>query len=102
MTDETMRVEGEILAYESRQRRMGELLDRARRHAVGPAEHVETRAQLDRLGEEYGRRSAALERLKGRDRSEWLADEIEQLGPMVVWDELAAQLETLVEKLTKH
>jgi hypothetical protein len=31
-----------------------------------------------------------------------LADEIEQLGPMVVWDELAAQLETLVEKLTKH
>jgi hypothetical protein len=102
MTDETMRIEGQIPAYESRQRHAQELLKRAREHVSTTPEHAEARAQLDRLGQEHARLSAVLDRLKGRDRSEGLAGEIEQLGPMAVWEELAAQLETLVERLTKH
>jgi hypothetical protein len=40
--------------------------------------------------------------MKGRDPSDWRAEEIGQAGPMGIWDALAEQLETLVEKLTKH
>jgi hypothetical protein len=102
MTDETTRTEGQMLAYESRQRHMDELFERARENLSDAPEHAEARTRLDRLAEEQGRRSAVLHRLKGRDPSEWLADEIQHLGPMAVWDELAAELETLVEKLTKY
>jgi len=102
MTDETTRVEGQILAYESRQRHMDELFARAREHVGDDPERAEVRTLLDRLGQEQGRRSAALDQLKGRDASEWSAGEIDQLGPMAVWDTLAAELETLVEKLTRH
>jgi uncharacterized protein HemX len=102
MTHETMRIEGQILAYASRQRHAEDLLERARMHVGDAQEHAEVRSQLDGLGEEHSRLSAALDRLKGRDPSEWLPDEIEQLGPMAVWDALAAELEPLVERLTKH
>ena len=102
MTDETTRVEGQMLAYESRQRHMDELLERAGENLSDAPEHSEARTLLDRLADQHGRRSAVLDRLKGRDESDWSADEIDQLGPMAVWDTLAAELETLVERLTKH
>ena len=102
MTDETTRIEGQILAYESRQRQMDELFERAREHLGDGVEHAESRTQLDRLAEEHGRRSAVLDRLKGGAPADWSADEIDQLGPMAVWDTLAAELEALIERLTKH
>jgi len=40
--------------------------------------------------------------MKSRDPSDWRAEEIEQAGSMRIWDALAEQLETLVEKLAKH
>jgi hypothetical protein len=67
MSDETTRVEAQILTYESRQRRIDELFERARENLSDAPDHAEARAQLDRLSEEHGCRSAALDRLKGRD-----------------------------------
>ena len=101
MTDETTQIEGQILAYESRQRHMDALFERARKQAGDAPEDAEARTLLERLAQEQGRRSDTLDRLKGRDPSQWLADEIDQLGPIAVWDTLAAELEALVEKFTK-
>jgi hypothetical protein len=70
MTHETMRIEGQILAYASRQRHAEDLLERARVHVGDAQEHAEVRSQLDGLGEEHSRLSTALDRLKGRDPSE--------------------------------
>jgi hypothetical protein len=102
MTDETTRIEGQILAYESRQKQIDELFERAHEHAGDAPEHGESRTQLNRLAEQHGHRKVALDRLKARAPSEWSADEIDQVGPMAVWDTLAAELETLIERFTKH
>jgi hypothetical protein len=102
MTDITQMAEQNILAYESRQKHTEELLARARAHVGEGDEHTEARAHLDRLTQEHSRLSDELDALKRRDPSDWRAEEIEQSGPMGIWDALAEQLETLVEKLTKH
>ena len=63
---------------------------------------AEARVDLDRITREHSRLSDELVALKGRAPSDWRAEEIEQAGPMGIWDALAEQLETLTEKLTKH
>jgi len=102
MTDLTQMVEQNILAYESRQKHTDELLARARAQVGEGPEHAEARADLDRLAAEHGRLSDELAALKGRAPSDWKEEEIERSGPMGIWDALAEQLETLIEKLTKH
>jgi predicted nuclease with TOPRIM domain len=102
MTDITQMVEQHILAYESRQKHMEELLARARAHVGEGAEHAEARAHLERITQEHSRLSEGLDALKRRGPTDWREEEIEQAGPMGIWDALAEQLETLVEKLTKH
>jgi hypothetical protein len=102
MTDITQMVEQHILAYESRQKHMDELLARARAQVGDGPEHAEARADLDRITREHSRLSDELVAMKGRAPSDWRAEEIEQAGPMGIWDALAEQLETLTEKLTKH
>jgi hypothetical protein len=95
-------VEQHILAYESRQKHMEELLARARAQVGEEPEHAEARADLDRITREHSRLSDELVALKRRAPSDWRAEEIEQAGPMGIWDALAEQLETLTEKLTKR
>jgi hypothetical protein len=101
MTDITQMVEQHILAYESRQKHMEELLVRARAQVGDGPEHAEARGHLDRITQEHRRLSEELAALKRRDPSDWRAEEIEQAGPMGIWDALAEQLETLVEKLIR-
>jgi len=102
MTDITQMVEQHVLAYESRQKHMDELLAHAREHVGEGPEHAEARTHLDRLTQEHSRLSEELDALKRREPSDWREEEIEQAGPMGIWDALAEQLETLIEKLTKH
>jgi hypothetical protein len=102
MTDITQMVDQHILAYESRQKHMEELLARAQAHVSERAEHAEARADLDRITREHRRLGEELDALKRRDPSDWREEEIEQAGPMGIWDALAGELETLIEKLTRH
>ena len=92
-----------ILKYESLQKHTAELLAHARKHIASEPENNDVHVQTERLAREHDRLSANLDELKRRrDSGELLEDEIEQAGPMSVWEILGQDLEKLVEKLTNH
>lgn len=88
-------VEQHIREYESRQRHVDELIERAHK-GVGKAgeELADIRQTHDKL-------SGELEELKARPITDWKADEIKESGPMGILYALAQKLESLVEKLEK-
>jgi len=90
-------VEQHIREYESRQKHVDELIERAHGHAgdtEGSTELSDIKQQRDKL-------SGELEKLKRRALSDWERSEIEQAGPLGIWSALAQQLEKLVERLER-
>ena len=94
-------MEQNILEYESRQKHAQELVIHARELVERrPGDDV-TRTQIERLTQEHNHLSRQLDQLKENKQLNTLQDKnINDAGPMVVWDILAGDLEKLVEKLT--
>ena len=86
-------VDQHIREYESRQRHVDELIERA--HAAGGS---------DQLANLTGQRDAlvnTLKRIKDRPMSDWEKEMINQAGPLAPVYALAEQLERLVESLER-
>lgn len=89
-----------ILEYESRQKHAQELLASARQLVGHGPEHDDARMQIERLAQEHDRLGRQLDQFKERRQLKDLQDKnINDAGPMAVWDILAGDLESLVEKL---
>jgi polyhydroxyalkanoate synthesis regulator phasin len=101
MTVTTQMVEQHILESESGRKHVDELLARARQRPGEGPEHADVWGQLDALTKEHGRLGDQLEEFKKRNIDDWREEEIEQAGPMGIWDALAEDAEKLVEKLEK-
>ncbi|MFO8024305.1 hypothetical protein [Thiohalophilus sp.] len=84
--------------YQARLKRLDELLARARQKQI---ESVEHKAELNKLAERREELATHLEKIEQIPAEDWQEEEIEQAGPMGVWDAVAQQLEKLVEKLEK-
>jgi len=94
-------VQQHILESESGRKHVDELLARARQGTGEGLEHADARARLDALTKESGRLGDHLEELKNRNIDDWREEELEQAGPMGIWDALGEDAEKLVEKLEK-
>lgn len=84
--------------YQARLKRLDELLARARQKQIESAEHE---AELKKLAERREELARHLEQIEPIPAEDWQEEEIEQAGPMGLWDSVAQQLEKLVEKLEK-
>jgi hypothetical protein len=89
MTDITQLVEQHILEYESRQRHINELLERARERTSAGPEQAAVRSQLDELEKERDRLSNQLDQLKRKNPNDWREEEVKNEGPLAIWDILA-------------
>ncbi len=92
-------VQQHISEHESRLKHLDELMDRAHQ-ALRKGNHPQDLAQqLATLKQERDKLSGHLETLRSKAPEDWRTEEIEQAGPMGVWDVLALQLEKLVERM---
>ena len=100
MKDIGQLAEQHILEYESRQKHVDELLVRARTASEAP-EHADIRDRLQQLEQEQDRLAIRLDELRLTNLDNWREEGIEKSGLMGLWDALAQQAETLVERLEK-
>ena len=99
MTELNQLVQQHILEHESRLKHVDELLQRAQQ---GVAKTAGSEAeQLASIKQERDRLAGHVETLKVRPPEQWTEEEFEKVGPMVIWDTLAQQLEKLVERLER-
>lgn len=82
--------------YESRLMHIDELMRRA---SQGVIERPEFADELSEIRREREALLKDLNSIKRRSQEEWQSEEIEQAGPMVIWDAVAKRLEKLVEKI---
>jgi hypothetical protein len=101
MKDITQLAEQNILEYKSRQKHIDTLLEQAHKSIGEGPEHAEARDQLAELKKHRDKLVDHLDDLKRRKPDEWLEEELEQSGPLMIWDEVAHQIEKLVERFEK-
>ncbi len=97
MTKYSQLAEQHITEYESRLKHIDELLSRARQGV--PDEQHELAPELEDLTAKRETLAKHLEEMRSKTFEEWQEKEIEQAGPMGVWDVVAQKLEELTEKL---
>jgi len=88
-----------IREYESRLLHIDELLHRVDKGKEEYASKSEIDIQLEELRAEREKLSQHIEDLKQKSFNEWQVTEIEQAGPMIIWDAVAKRLEKLVERI---
>jgi len=101
MTNVDRMAEQHILEYESRQKHIGELLERVREKTAVGAGYSDVRARLEEIQKEQDRLIVRLDELKLKNLDNWRVEEIERSGLMGLWDALAQQVEKLAERLDK-
>ena len=98
MHDMEQLVEQHIREYESRQKHIDELLQRAEKHAQDKPELHEDLTQIEGKYEEMVNK---VQDFKQGHIDEQAIQAIEEAGPMGVWFGLISELETLIEELEK-
>lgn len=92
-------VEQHILEYEARLKHMNEMMARAEQ-SIHSSPQAETLGdELENLEKERSRLLSHIDQIKQKTRAEWQVETIEEAGPMIVWEAVAKQLESLVERL---
>jgi uncharacterized coiled-coil DUF342 family protein len=99
MTDFNQLVEQQINQYESHLKHIDELLERASKGAAGSQERADIHAQIASVKNERDRFARHIEALKRRSTDDLQEEMIEKSGPMGIWDTLAQQLESLLERI---
>ena len=91
-------IQQHILEHEMRLKHVDTLLERAQ-HGVAKTSSGDTAEQLARAKAARDELSSQVEQYKQRPPEQWSEAEFESKGPMIVWDNLAKQLEKLVERM---
>lgn len=94
-TDEL--VEEHIRLYESHLKHIDELDRQARKRMSGHPQASKIGTELEQL--EKGRQDLMrhIEQLKRTARNDWQESQIEEVGPMIIWEAAAKRLEKLLE-----
>ena len=91
-------IQQHILEHEMRLKHVDALLDRAQ-HGIAQTGSGNTAGQLAQAKAARDQLSSQVEEYKQRPPERWSEAEFESKGPMIVWDNLAKQLEKLVERM---
>ncbi|MGD8310751.1 MAG: hypothetical protein PVG98_15050, partial [Chromatiales bacterium] len=78
-----------------------ELLERARAAVAKTPERTDVGTELAGLEQHRDALAEHVEELRRRPVEDWRKEEIEQSGPMGIWDAVAQQIERLVERLER-
>lgn len=101
MTDVTHLAEQHIRAHEARLEHIDELVQRVRKGAGDLPEFAQVHTELEKMIRERDRQAVRIDDMRARAAEQWREEEIGRSGLMGVWDALAQQLETLVEKVER-
>lgn len=101
MTTKEHLVEQHIREYESRQKHIDELIDRAHEASARLADDHTLKIELEKVKDRHQELVKETEKLKRMPLEHWREDTIRSAGPMAVWDVLAQKLEDMVERLEK-
>ena len=101
MTDVAHLAEQHIREQESRLQHIDELVERARKGAGSAPGFAHIYTELDDLVRRRDQNAVKLDDYKTRAAEKWREEEIEKSGLMGIWDALAQQLETLIEKVER-
>jgi hypothetical protein len=99
MTNFTHLTEQHMLEFESRLKHIDELLTRAKEGVTG--EQEDQAAELKELTSKREKLADQLTEMRLKPGEDWQEKEIEQAGPMGIWDAVALQIENLIERLGK-
>ncbi|MGD8910285.1 MAG: hypothetical protein PVI92_13160 [Chromatiales bacterium] len=97
MTKYAHLAEQHIVEFESRLKHIDELLARANEDVTD--EGHELAGELKELTSKREELAGHLEKIRRKSLEDWQEKEIEQAGPMGIWDAVAQQLERLIERL---
>ena len=86
-------VEQHVREYESRLKHVDELVDRAK-----ATEHPEVHKELENLMPQRDELAGQLDSMRLKSLDHWREEELAKAGPMGIWDAVAQQLESLVER----
>ena len=101
MTSKEHLINQHILEYESRQKHLEELYEKAQQAADHLPDDHEVKHSLRQYGDEKSELSAQAEEIKSMHVDNWREETIQNAGPMAVWDILAQKREDLIEKVEK-
>ena len=99
MTTVDKLVEQHILQHESHLRHIDELLERAEKGVSKVSEPSEINGKLKEVRQQREKLLSHIEELKRKTHEEWQEEKIEDVGPMVIWEAVAKQIEKLVERI---
>lgn len=102
MTTENQLIEQHIREYQSRMKRIDELLERAQKGISETGVPEATRAELEEASRGREKLATLYDELKLTSTENWRKEEILKSGPMGLWDAVAQQLEKLVERFERH
>lgn len=91
--------EQRIREYDMRLHHIDELLEHAEEKISLTSEEAEAGEQLEKLKEERDKLASWLYETKLKPSENWLQGEIQEVGPMAIWDAVAQQVEKLVERI---
>lgn len=91
-------IQQHILEHEMRLKHVDTLLERAQQ-GIAKTGGDDTAAELARAKTARDKLSSQVEAYKQLPPEQWAETEFERKGPMIVWDNLAKQLEKLVERM---
>ncbi len=101
MTNKEHLIHQHILEYESRQKHLDELYEKAQQAAEHLPDDHEIKQSLHAVGQEKNQLDEQGKVLKTMHVDKWREETIQKAGPMAVWDILAQKLEDLIEKVEK-
>ena len=96
MTKYTQLTERHIVEYESKLKHIDELLKRA--HETVPQEKTALASELSELTSKRETLAGHLEEMRQKSQEDRQEKAIEQAGPMGIWDAVAQQIESLIER----
>ena len=99
MTTVDKLAEQHIIQHESHLKHIDELLERAEKGVEEVSASSEINGQLREVRQQREKLLNHIEELKRKTREEWQEEKIEDVGPMVIWEAVAKQIEKLVERI---
>ena len=99
MTTVDKLAEQHIIQHESHLRHIDELLERADKGIGEVSEPSDVNGQLKEIRQQREKLLSHIEELKRNTAEEWQEEKIEDVGPMVIWEAVAKQIEKLVERI---
>ena len=101
MTTKEQLVEQHIREYESRQKHVDELIERAHEASAKLADDHNLKIELEKVKDQHEELVKQTEKLKKMPLEHWREDTIRNAGPMAIWDVIAQKLEDMVERMEK-